>query len=98
MSAMTRSKPLESISAEINATPRETRSSFATSNVALRLLASAIAAASCGQCACRFPPRQILRSVRHGGSRDAPHRLALRLDPQSALALLGGGHLQIADK
>src|SRR5215470_5293029 len=36
---MARSKPLESISAEINATLRESRSSFATSRVALRFLA-----------------------------------------------------------
>jgi hypothetical protein len=41
MSAMARSKPLLSIGVAMNATLRESRSSLATSNVALRLLASA---------------------------------------------------------
>src|SRR5215831_20923747 len=30
--------------------------------------------AAAGRCACRFPPRQILRSVRHGGLRDSAAR------------------------
>src|SRR5215471_11610823 len=46
---MARSKPLLSISVAMKATLRLKRSSFATSRVALRFLASAIAAASCGR-------------------------------------------------
>ena len=47
MSAMARSKPLLSISVAMKATLRLKRSSFATSRVALRCLASAIAVCNC---------------------------------------------------
>src|SRR5215831_1218790 len=94
MSAMARSKPLLSISVAMKATLRLKRSSFATSEVALRLLAGAIAAASCGR-SLRLRLRRIPRSARRGGLRYSAARP--RAAPRIGSRPARGRNPQIAD-
>src|SRR5215471_21651597 len=98
MSAIARSEPRLSINVAMNATLRLKRSSLATSKVALRLLASAIAAASCGR-SLRLPLSTSTNSAICSplAYEIAAHGLALRLDTQLVLALPGGRNPQIAD-